>query len=99
MKSLSELADIYDGWATANEATAEEILTRLDSLPDDVRERQRWRANQVMAEAAALKKRAAEIRKLEGGISEELHAVSGTPDDPYQGRNRPRTIWRYNHFR
>ena len=55
MKSLSELADIYDRWATANEATAEEILARLDSLPDDVRKQQRWRADQLVADAVALK--------------------------------------------
>ena len=65
MKSLSELADVYEKWATANEATAEEILSRLDSLPGEAQQQQRWRASQVMAEAAALKKRAAELRKLE----------------------------------
>jgi hypothetical protein len=65
MKSLSELADVYEKWATANEATAEEILSRLDSLPGEAKQQQRWRASQVMVEAAALKKRAAELRKLE----------------------------------
>jgi hypothetical protein len=65
MKSLSELADVYEQWATANEATAEEILSRLDSLPGEAQQQQRWRASQVMAEAAVLKKRAAELRKLE----------------------------------
>ena len=59
MKSLSELADTYEKWATANEATAEEILARLDPLPSDIQQLQRWRASQVRAEAAALKKRAA----------------------------------------
>jgi hypothetical protein len=67
MKSLSELADIYERWANANEATAEEILARLDSLPGNVQQQQRWRASQVKAEAAALKKRAAELRDLDGG--------------------------------
>ena len=67
MKSLSELADIYERWANANEATAEEILARLDSLPGNVQQQQRWRASQVKAEAAALKKRAAELRNLDGG--------------------------------
>ena len=65
MKSLSELADVYEKWATANEATAEEILSRLDSLPGEAQQQQRWRASQVMVEAAALKKRAGELRKLE----------------------------------
>jgi hypothetical protein len=31
MKSLSELAAIYEKWATANEATAEEILSRRNT--------------------------------------------------------------------
>src|SRR5215831_18108076 len=38
MKSLSELADVYEKWATANEATAEEILSRLDSLPGEAQQ-------------------------------------------------------------
>jgi len=90
MKSLSELADTHEKWATANEAVAAEILLRLDSLSSDVQQQQRWRldrvlrfvASRAMAEAAARKKRAVELRKLEGdGIPEELHAASGTPDD------------------
>jgi len=32
MKSLSELADVYEKWATANEARADEILAAQDSL-------------------------------------------------------------------
>jgi|RhiMetdeSRZDD1v2_1073273.scaffolds.fasta_scaffold1000549_2 hypothetical protein len=90
MKSLSELADTHEKWATATEAAAEEILSRLDSLSSDVQQQQLWRLDRVlrfvagraMAEAAARKKRAAELRKLEGdGIPEELHPASGTPDD------------------
>ena len=38
MKSLSELAGIYERLAKANEATAEEIMSSLDSLPTEVRE-------------------------------------------------------------
>ena len=64
MKSLSELADVYEKWATANEATAEGILASADSLVDEVPE-QRERAGQLMAQATVLKKRAAELRKLE----------------------------------
>jgi hypothetical protein len=70
MKSLSELATIYDRWAMANEATAEEILASLDSLPDDVRKQQRWRADQLVADAATLKIRAKELRDLDGGMVE-----------------------------
>ena len=95
MKSLSELSDVYEKWAAANEATAEGILASIDSLVEDVQE-QRERAGQLMAEAAALEKGAADLRKLEGEIPAQLHVVSRTPDDRYQGCDRPRTIWRYN---
>jgi CxxC motif-containing protein (DUF1111 family) len=44
-------------------------------------------------------KGAAELRKLEGEIPEQLHVVSRTPGDRYQGCDRPRTLWRYNRFR
>jgi Tfp pilus assembly protein PilN len=64
MKSLSELAAIYESWAAANEATAEQILASVDYVVDEVQE-QRERAGQLKAEAAALKKRAAELRRLE----------------------------------
>jgi len=99
MKSVSELAAIYDRWAKANEATAKEILARLDSLPAKVQEQQRWRANQVMAEAAALKKRAAELRNLDSGMVEIVQDGYKVPQDRHQGCDRPHTIWRYNRFR
>jgi hypothetical protein len=51
MKSLSELADIYDRWATANEATAEEIITSLDSLPKEVKEQHFGRSVSVRDDA------------------------------------------------
>src|SRR5262245_21859284 len=70
MKSLSELAGIYEKWATANEATAEEIISSLDSLPDEIQQQQRWRAGQLMADAEALKIRAKELRDLDGGMIE-----------------------------
>ena len=66
MKSLSELADVYEKWATEKEATAEGILASTDSLVDEVQE-QRERAGRLMAEATVLKKRATELRKLEQG--------------------------------
>ena len=65
MKSLSELADAYEKWATANEARADEILAAQDSYAYEVREHQLKRAEQLRSEAAVLKKRAAELRKLE----------------------------------
>ena len=69
MRSLSELASIYEKWANANEATAEELLASVDSLFDEVQE-QRERASQLLAEAAALKIRAQELRDLDGGMIE-----------------------------
>ena len=89
MKSLSELAAIYEGWATANEIRAEEILASVDSL-DEVQE-QRGRAGQLMAEALALKTRAAELRKLHDGMVEALRDVCRIPEDKAKGCDRPRT--------
>jgi hypothetical protein len=65
MKSLSELAAVYDEWSKASTNTAEEILASLDSFHVDVQERQRWRASQLLAEAAILQTRAEELRKAE----------------------------------
>jgi hypothetical protein len=65
MKSLSELASRYDEWANANQVTAEEMLAGLDSMAVEVREDRRWRADWMTAEAAELRSRAAELRKIE----------------------------------
>jgi hypothetical protein len=65
MKSLSELADVYERWAAENEARAKEILAVQDSCAYEVRDYQLERASQLIDEAATLKKRAAELRKLE----------------------------------
>ena len=99
MKSLSELAAIYERWANANEATAEEILSRLDSLPAKIQEQQRWRASHVKAEAAAQKIRAKELRDLDGGMVEIVQDGYKVPQDGNQGCDRGHTIWRYNRFR
>jgi len=99
MKSLSELADVYEKWATANEARADEILTAQDSYAYEVREHQLWRAEQLRAEAAALRKRAAELRKLEGGIVEIVPDGYKVPQDQEQYCDGPEGIWRYKRFR
>ena len=65
IKSLPELADVYEKWATEDEARADEILAAQDSYAYEVREHQLERASQLIDEAATLKKRAAELRKLE----------------------------------
>ena len=95
MESLVGLAEIFEKWATVNEATAEELLAGMDSLPPEIQEQQRQRAGQLVAEAAALKIRAKELRDLEGGMVEIVEDGYKVPQD----RNlRPQTIWRYNRF-
>jgi hypothetical protein len=99
MKSLSELADIYDRWATANEATAEEILARLDSLPDDVRKQQRWRADQLVADAAALKIRAKELRDLDCGMVDIAPDGYKVPQDQNPACDGRQAARHYRRFR
>jgi len=98
MKSLSELADIYDRWATANETTAEEIIACLDSLPNEVKEQQRWRASQLMAEAAALKIRAKELRDLDGGMVQIVQDGYKALQDRNLGCDGPQATWRNKRF-
>jgi len=95
MKSLSELAAIYDRWAKANEATAEEILSRLDSLPSDIRQQQQWRASHIKSEAAALKIRAQELRDLEGGTIAIVEDACKVSQDRDQSCDGPQRTWRY----
>jgi hypothetical protein len=98
MKSLSELADAYEKWATATEARADEILAAQDSYAYEVREHQLWRAEQLRAEAAALKKRAAELRKLEGGMIEIIQDGYKVPQDRDHRCDGPQGVWRYKRF-
>ena len=51
IKSLPELADVYEKWATANEARADEILAAQDSYAYEIPDHQLWRAEQLRAEA------------------------------------------------
>jgi len=81
MKSLSEIALLYDDWANANEVSVEKILVGLDSFADDVREHQRRRADWLTAEAIALRAKALELRTVEATMVEQLHGVSTTPKD------------------
>jgi uncharacterized protein YbaP (TraB family) len=99
MKSLSELASIYERWATANEATAEEIIACLDSLPKEVQEQQRWRASQLVADAAALKIRAKELRNLDGGMVEIVQDGYKVPQDRDLGCGGPQEAWHHKRFR
>jgi hypothetical protein len=62
MKSLSQLAELYENWAMTNEARAEEILAGEDSNVDEIQEHQFERAVQLMDEAVSLKKIAADLR-------------------------------------
>jgi hypothetical protein len=98
MKSLSELADVYEKWVTATEDRADEILAAQDSYAYEVREHQLWRAEQLRAEAAALKKRAAELRKLEGGMIEIIQDGYEVPQDRDHHCDGPQRISRYKRF-
>jgi hypothetical protein len=63
MKSLSELAGVYEKRAIEADARADEILAAQDSYAYEVRDHQLCRAEQIRAEGAALKKKAAERRR------------------------------------
>jgi hypothetical protein len=65
MKTLSHLAAGYDEQAKANDALAEEVLARVESYPAEIRESLRSRAGWLMAEAAGLRAKAAELRGFE----------------------------------
>jgi hypothetical protein len=86
MKSLSEIAALYDQWANANETCVEEILVDLDSFADDVREHQRRRADWLTAEATTLRAKAVELRTIEAAMVEQLPGVRITPKDRDHGR-------------
>jgi hypothetical protein len=97
LKSLSELADIYQHWATVNEARADGILAAQNSYAFEVREYQLERASQLMDEAASLRKRAAKLRELESGMH-VVHDGYKVPQNRNQGCDRPHAIWPSNHF-
>jgi hypothetical protein len=99
MKSLSELADIYQNWATVNEARADEILAAQDSYAFEVREFQLERASQLMDEAASLRKRASKLRELESGMHELVQDGYKVPQDRDQRCDDPHAIWPSKHFR
>ena len=99
MKSLSELADIYQNWATANEVRADEILAARDSYAYEVREFQLERASQLMDEAASLRKRAAKLRELESGMHELVQDGYKVPQDRNQRCDIPHAIWPSKNFR
>src|SRR5262245_13611210 len=97
MKSISELAAIYESWATANEAKAQEILASLDSLSEETRE-QRWSADNLLADAEALKTRAKELRDLFACGTEEEDGPK-VPQDRDQCCDGPQAMWLYKRFR
>ena len=99
MKSLSELADIYQNWASANEARADEILAAQDSYAYEIREFQLERASQLMDEAACLRKRASKLRELESGMHELVHDGYKIPQDRNQRSNGPHALWPSKRFR
>jgi len=64
VKTLSDVAASYDQWADANQAAAEDILARLDSVSDEIRDCKRRLAEWFLGEAAELRARAAELRNV-----------------------------------
>jgi hypothetical protein len=68
MKSFSEIADIYEEWANADEAMAEMILADFPSSATEVERDKRDRASRLTAEATALRDDALELRKIEAAI-------------------------------
>ena len=76
MKSLSELADSYDECAKAHEATAEMILVGVTSYALGFREHQCERADWLMAEATGLRARAANLRKANAVMLDELRSLT-----------------------
>jgi hypothetical protein len=65
MNTLSNVAATYDEWANANQSAAADILSRLDSVPEESRGYKRWIADWLTAEAAELRSRAEELRNVE----------------------------------
>ena len=99
IKSLPELADVYEKWATEDEARADEILAAQDSFAYEVREYQLERASQLMDEAASLRKRAAKLRELESAMHELVHDGYKIPQDRDQRCDRTHAIFPSKHFR
>jgi hypothetical protein len=72
MKSLSELAEKYEDCANTNEAAAEMILARLIPFSIETQQHQSARADWLIAEAVALRAKAAELKKIETAMFGEL---------------------------
>ena len=98
IKSLPELADVYEKWATEDEARADEILAAQDSYAYEVREFQLERASQLMDEAACLRKRASKLRELESGMHELVQDGYKVPQDRDHRCDGPQGVWRYKRF-
>jgi len=65
VNTLSNVAATYDEWANANEVAAEDILARLDSVPEEIRDYKHSLADWLTAEAVELRTRAAELRNVD----------------------------------
>ena len=79
MKSFSEIADIYEEWAKADEATAERILADFGSSATEVARHQREHANWLTAEATTLKDNASELRKIDAALAKLWSLTTVTP--------------------
>jgi hypothetical protein len=65
VRTLSDIAVIYDEQTKANDAIADVILSGLDSVGEEIREHKRWLADWLTAEAVELRARAEEVRKAD----------------------------------
>ena len=99
MKSPSETRGRLRKMGDGERSRADEILTAQDSYAYEVRDHQLWRAEQLRAEAAALKKRAVELRKLESGMIEIIQDGYKVPQDRDGRCDGPQGISRYKRFR
>jgi len=76
MKSLTDLANSYDECAKGHEDAAEMILVGVASYALGIRERQYERADWLMAEATGLRARAANLRKANAAMLDELRRLT-----------------------
>jgi len=74
-------------------------FARLDPLPHDVRKQQRWRADQLVADAVALKIRAKELRDLDCGMVDIGPDGYKVPQDQNLGCDGRQAARHYKRFR
>jgi hypothetical protein len=74
MRSLSEVAESYERWATENDRVVAAIMDSVDRLPPTAREQQLRRASLLDDEAQNFRGHAARLRS--SGPDRLLHGVT-----------------------